>query len=323
MMKQANSLLSGPINTMRSYLHDIGRVPLLTREEEIQYGQQVQKMVEYQTVKANLKETLQYEPSLEEWAAELEITVDELEAVLEDGEFAKRQMVAANLRLVVNIAKQYQNRNVDLLDLIQEGALGLQMGVEKFDPDRGFKFSTYAYWWIRQAITRAISQSSRTIRLPIHLVEVLNKIKRSQRELSQRLGRTATLNEIAAELDLEPEKVLQYLSYSKRPMSLDMRVGDNEDTDLIDILEDDSTSPIANLEKVSLSQDLHNAIDQLPPMMRDILVMRFGLDGNEALSLSEAGRRLGISRERVRQIQQKAYKLLRQQHSEIRHYLAS
>ncbi|OUC14087.1 MAG: RNA polymerase subunit sigma [Alkalinema sp. CACIAM 70d] len=323
MMKQANSLLSGPINTMRSYLHDIGRVPLLTREEEIQYGQQVQKMVEYQTVKANLKETLQYEPSLEEWAAELEITVDELEAVLEDGEFAKRQMVAANLRLVVNIAKQYQNRNVDLLDLIQEGALGLQMGVEKFDPDRGFKFSTYAYWWIRQAITRAISQSSRTIRLPIHLVEVLNKIKRSQRELSQRLGRTATLNEIAAELDLEPEKVLQYLSYSKRPMSLDMRVGDNEDTDLIDILEDDSTSPIANLEKVSLSQDLQNAIDQLPPMMRDILVMRFGLDGNEALSLSEAGRRLGISRERVRQIQQKAYKLLRQQHSEIRHYLAS
>ncbi|MGI0494663.1 RNA polymerase sigma factor, RpoD/SigA family [Alkalinema pantanalense CENA528] len=322
-MNQAHSLLCGPINTMRSYLHDMGRVPLLTREQEIQYGQQVQKMMEYQSVKASLTNTLGHSPSLEEWAAELEITVDELEAVLEDGEMAKRNMVEANLRLVVNIAKQYQNRNVDLLDLIQEGALGLQTGVEKFDPDRGFKFSTYAYWWIRQAITRAISQSSRTIRLPIHLVEVLNKIKRSQRELSQKLGRTATLNEIAAELDLEPEKVLQYLSYAKRPMSLDMRIGDNEDTDLIDVLEDESTSPAAHLEKAALSEDLRHAIDELPPIMQEVLVMRFGLDGNEALSLSEAGRRLGISRERVRQIQQKAYKLLRQRHSDIRHYLAS
>ncbi|WP_277875335.1 RNA polymerase sigma factor, RpoD/SigA family [Alkalinema sp. FACHB-956] len=308
---------------MRSYLQDIGRVPLLTREEEIQYGQQVQKRVEYQAVKAALAARLGHDPSLEEWAAELELTVDELEAVVEAGEFAKRRMVEANLRLVVNIAKQYQNRNVDLLDLIQEGALGLQMGVEKFDPDRGFKFSTYAYWWIRQAITRAISQSSRTIRLPIHLVEALNKIKRSQRELSQKLGRTATLNEIATELDLEPEKVLQYLSYAKRPMSLDMKVGDNEDTDLVDILEDESTSPAVHLEKVALSQDLQSAIGELPPIMQEILVMRFGLDGNEALSLSEAGRRLGMSRERVRQIQQKAYKLLRQGHSEIRHYLAS
>lgn len=322
-MAQQQTTFSGPINTMRSYLQDIGRVPLLTREEEIKYGRQIQTMLEAQQVQETLVEQLDRAPSSEEWAAALEVTVDELEAALEAGDRAKRKMVEANLRLVVNIAKQYQNRNIDLLDLIQEGAVGLQRGAEKFDPSRGYKFSTYAYWWIRQAITRSISQHSRTIRLPIHLVEILNKVKREQRVLSQELGRTPTIQEVAIALDLKPEKVRKCLDYARQPISLEKRVGDNADTELIDILEDESTSPSEHVAKLGLSQDLQKAIAQLPDTMREIIIMRFGLDGNEALSLSESGRRLGMSRERVRQLQQKAYKLIRQRNSGMRHYLAS
>ncbi|WP_319633216.1 RNA polymerase sigma factor, RpoD/SigA family [Romeriopsis navalis] len=308
---------------MRSYLQDIGRVPLLSREEEIEYGRQIQTMLEYRQTKEMLVERLKRDPSLEEWAAALEITVDTLEVGLANGDYAKRKMVEANLRLVVNIAKQYQNRNIDLLDLIQEGAVGLQRGAEKFDPSRGYKFSTYAYWWIRQAITRAISQHSRTIRLPIHLVEVLNKIKRQQRELSQQLGRTPTIEEVATTLEMEPEKVRQCLDYARQPMSLEKRIGDNGDTELGDILEDESTSPSEHVEKITLSHDLQKAISQLPDIMREIIIMRFGLDGNEALSLSESGRRLGMSRERVRQLQQKAYNIIRQRNSGMQHYIAS
>lgn len=322
-MNQQKQRLAGPINTMTAYLQDIGRVPLLDRDEEIQYGRQIQTMLDYKRVKQTLTEKRESEPSVEEWAATLEITVAELKAALKAGRSAKRKMVEANLRLVVNIAKQYQNLNIDLLDLIQEGAIGLQRGAEKFDPSRGYKFSTYAYWWIRQAMTRSISQSSRTIRLPIHLVELLNKIKRSQRELSQHLGRKPTINEIAASLDLEPNKVRQCLDYARTPLSLEQRVGDNADTELQDMLEDESVSPNRHVEKIALSHDLQTAITQLPDTMREIIIMRFGLNGDEALSLTEVGRRLSMSRERVRQLQKKAYTMIRQRHSGIRHYLAS
>ena len=171
---------------VRTYLHEIGRVPLLTHEQEIVYGKQVQQMMPLLEAKEALAETLEREPTMQEWADHVDLEESALKKIINQGTRAKRKMIEANLRLVVAIAKKYQKRNMEFLDLIQEGTLGLERGVEKFDPTRGYKFSTYAYWWIRQAITRAIAQQARAIRLPIHITEKLNKIKKVQRELSQR-----------------------------------------------------------------------------------------------------------------------------------------
>ncbi len=308
---------------MRSYLNDISRIPLLERSQEIEHGRQIQTMQAYRQSRLELAEALGREPSQEDWATQLELTVDELETAIESGEMAKRHMVEANLRLVVNIAKQYQHCNVDLLDLIQEGAIGLQRGAEKFDPTRGYRFSTYAHWWIRQAMTRAISQSSRTVRLPVHLVEILNKIRRSQRELSQSLGRIPNVNEVAKNLNLEPDQVRQYLSYGRHPLSLEKRVGENAETELQDLLMDNSVLPIERAERNELSQGVREAIEQLPATMREILISRFGLDGGKPLSLTEVGSQLGMSRERVRQLQQRAYNLIRQRNSDMRKHVAS
>jgi RNA polymerase nonessential primary-like sigma factor len=308
---------------MRSYLNDISRIPLLERSQEIEHGRQIQVMQAYYQSRLELAQELDREPTQEDWAAKLELTVDQLEGAIEAGDLAKRQMVEANLRLVVNIAKQYQNCNVDLLDLIQEGAIGLQRGAEKFDPTRGYRFSTYAHWWIRQAMTRAISQSSRTVRLPVHLVEMLNKIRRSQRELSQKLGRIPSMEDVAQNLNLEPDQVRQYLAYARQPLSLEKRVGENSDTELQDLLIDNSVLPIERAERNELSQGVREAIEQLPPNMREILVSRFGINGGKPLSLTEVGSQLGMSRERVRQLQQRAYNLIRQRNADMRKYVAS
>ena len=322
-MSQSSQVASVSIDSMRSYLQEISRVPLLDAQAEIEYGRAVQLMMNYEQIKELLIEKLTREPSIEEWAEAVELTVDDLETSLAAGNLAKRKMVESNLRLVVNIAKRYRNRNVDMLDLIQEGSLGLQRGVEKFDPSRGFRFSTYAYAWINQAITRAIAQSSRTIRLPIHVTELLNKVLRLQRELSQQLGRLPTVNEIGLELNLKPQQVRQLLEQAKQPISLEMRFGENSDTELGDMLEDEAILPTEYIEKLALSHDLQAVLRQLPSNMREIITIRFGLDGKESLSAAEVGRRLGISRERVRQLQQKAYQLIRQNNSDIRHYIAS
>ena len=186
---------------VRTYLREIGRVPLLTREQEIVYGKQVQQMMSLLEAKSDLVKKLRREPTLKEWAEQVQKSEAELNEALRAGQRSKRHMIEANLRLVVAIAKKYQKRNMEFLDLIQEGTMGLERGVEKFDPTRGYKFSTYAYWWIRQAITRAIAEKARTIRLPIHITERLNKIKKARQQLSQQLGRTPTLIDILTALE--------------------------------------------------------------------------------------------------------------------------
>jgi RNA polymerase nonessential primary-like sigma factor len=311
------------VDMVRTYLHEIGRVPLLTHEQEIVYGKQVQQLMALLETQQELTDKLDREPTAAEWAAASQVTEAELSQALRTGQRAKQKMIAANLRLVVAIAKKYQKRNLEFLDLIQEGTLGLERGVEKFDPMRGYKFSTYAYWWIRQAITRAIAQQARTIRLPIHITEKLNKIKKVQRELTQKLGRSPNPTEIGEELELEPAQIREFLILSRQPVSLDLRVGDNQDTELQDLLEDENASPEIYATQESLRQDLQDMLLELTPQQREVIVLRFGLNDGSELSLAKVGQRMNISRERVRQLERQALDHLRRRKANVRGYLAS
>ncbi|MCP6760715.1 MAG: RNA polymerase sigma factor, RpoD/SigA family [Fischerella sp. CENA71] len=320
-IKTKNS--TSQFDMVRTYLHEIGRIPLLNYEQEIFLSKQVQQMIAIIAVQDKLALELKREPTLQEWANSLKMSEEQLLDLLSKGQQAKHKMLVANLRLVVSIAKKYQKRNLDLLDLIQEGTLGLERGIEKFDPTKGYKFSTYAYWWIRQAMTRAIAQQGRTIRLPIHITEKLNKIKSTQRELSQKLGRTPSTAEIAQVLDLEPDEIRQHWLSARQPVSLEMRVGTELDTELQEMLEDDGLSPENYTIQKSLNQDIQNLLSKLPPQQQEILTLRFGLiDGNE-LSLAAVGERIGMSRERVRQLEQKALNTLRRHQNKLSCYLAS
>ncbi len=308
---------------VRTYLHEIGRVPMLTHEQEIIFGKQVQQMMALQEKKEALAKVLDHDPTDAELADHARIGEDDLKEAMQRGRRAKQKMIEANLRLVVSIAKKYQKRNLEFLDLIQEGTMGLERGVEKFDPMRGYKFSTYAYWWIRQAITRAIAQQARTIRLPIHITEKLNKIKKTQRELSQQLGRAATASEVAEALELEPSQIREFLTLARQPVSLDLRVGDNQDTELQDLLEDDGPSPETYMAQESLRQDLATLMADLTPQQREVIALRFGLEDGHELSLAKVGERMSISRERVRQLERQALDHLRRRKARVREYLAS
>ena len=311
------------VDMVRTYLQEIGKVPLLSHEQEIVFGKQVQKMMSLFEKREKLANKLEQEPTLVEWANFVGKEPTEVKKIVHQGKRAKQKMIEANLRLVVAIAKKYQKRNMEFLDLIQEGSLGLERGVEKFDPTKGFKFSTYAYWWIRQAITRAIAQQARTIRLPIHITEKLNKIKKTQRELSQRLGRSPTSAEIAESLELEPAQIREYFSIARQPISLDVKVGDNQDTELSELLEDDGISPDRYITQELMRHDLHKLLGELTPQQQQVITLRFGLIDGKELSLAKIGQRMNISRERVRQLEQQALAHLRKKRANVKEYIVT
>jgi RNA polymerase nonessential primary-like sigma factor len=309
---------------LRSYLRDIGRVPLLTHEQEITLGRQVRDLVALEELEAEL--TLRSggeKPSQEQLAAEAGLTVPLLKRRLQVGRRAKERMVAANLRLVVSVAKKYTKRNMELLDLIQEGTIGLVRGVEKFDPTRGYKFSTYAYWWIRQGITRAIAEKSRSIRLPIHITETLNKLKKGQRELSQELGRTPTVSELAQAVELPEEEVKDLLCRARQPVSLETKVGDGEDTELLDLLAGDGVLPNEMVDGECLKGDLRALVEQLPELQARVLRMRYGMEGEEPMSLTSIARELGMSRDKTRNLERRALEGIRNRSHELHHYLVA
>ena len=292
-------------DSVRLYLREIGKIPLLNSEEELDLAQ---KIVANRDELAEIREKLDDE---ELDAAERR----KLQAKATKLSKPKDKMAEANMRLVVSIAKRYSGRGLDFLDLIQEGNTGLLRAVEKFDPDKGFKFSTYATWWIRQAITRAIADQARTIRIPVHMVETINKLLRTQRRMTQELNREPTMEELSTELELEPEKIEYIMKIKQDISSLDAGVGrdgDEEDSVLSDFIEDEETiSPEDSATNQLLKEQVQDVLSSLSDREQKIVRMRFGLDNGKNHTLEEVGQEFAVTRERIRQIEAKALAKLR------------
>ena len=344
----------GSSDLVRLYLQDIGRVDLLSHEEELTLARLVQRrehllqerrtlakqsnelqaLVDLEHSRQQLASHLGHWPSLQLWSehqhrsgAELKealkaghaawarlsaLSSGELKQALHQGRRARDRMIQANLRLVVAVAKKYQQRGMELLDLVQEGTLGLERAVEKYDPTRGFRFSTYAYWWIRQGITRAIATQSRTIRLPVHVTEKLNRIKKAQRQIASEHGRLASVADLSKELGLSEEVIRMTLMRVPRSVSLDTRVGRDMDTELGELLEDGHATPEQALTKAQLHDDLEALLEELSGREAEVIRLRFGLENDTPQTLSQIGEDLHLSRERVRQIETRALLKLRQ-----------
>ncbi|MEO0768835.1 MAG: RNA polymerase sigma factor, RpoD/SigA family [Cyanobacteria bacterium J06649_4] len=296
-----------------AFFKEMARYPLLQPTEEIELARQVRIIVDLEERSEAMREQLNRRPTLAELAEAFDCSESQLKQKLRQARAAKRRMIRSNLRLVVSIAKRYLNRGVPFLDLIQEGALGLNRAAEKFDPDKGYKFSTYAYWWIRQGITRTIANDARTIRLPIHIVEKLNKLKKAHRELRKELQRTPTEAEVAAALDMTAEQLRTLQQVQRKSLSLNHRVGKGEDTELMELLEDGhSLSPESQISESMMRQEISDVLTEvLTEREKEIIALRYGLTTGETHTLEEVGGIFQLSRERVRQIQTKAMRKLR------------
>jgi RNA polymerase primary sigma factor len=305
-LKQArkDAEMTASADSVRAYLKQIGKVPLLNAEQEVELAKRIE---------AGLYAAERLRAAEEEGGEPLQIPMRrDLEWIGRDGERAKNHLLEANLRLVVSLAKRYTGRGMAFLDLIQEGNLGLIRAVEKFDYTKGYKFSTYATWWIRQAITRAMADQARTIRIPVHMVEVINKLGRIQRELLQDLGREPTPEELAKEMDITPEKVLEIQQYAREPISLDQTIGDEGDSQLGDFIEDSEAVVAVDAVSFSLLQDqLQQVLQTLSEREAGVVRLRFGLTDGQPRTLDEIGQVYGVTRERIRQIESKTMSKLR------------
>ena len=292
---------AGTSDTVRLYLREIGQVDLLTTEDERRLAQLIEEgQVAAKQIDAGVADRTQERLMLR---------------AVQRGERAKSELTQANLRLVVSIAKRYSGRGMQLLDLIQEGNLGLMRAVDKFDHTKGFKFSTYATWWIRQAITRAIADQARTIRIPVHMVEHMNRLTRMRRQMHQQLEREPTIDELAEKLQLEPDRVRELMRISLDPLSLDSPVGEEDESNLADFIEDSTVdTPADAATRAMLHQAVEDVLGELSDREQEIVRMRFGLDGAQARTLEEVGKEFGVTRERVRQIEAKTLAKLRHPH---------
>jgi RNA polymerase primary sigma factor len=298
-------------DSIRLYLQEIGRIRLLRADEEIELARKIADLLGLERERAKLASKLDREPSDAEWAELSGMPLRAFQRRLHIGRRAKDKMVQSNLRLVVSIAKKYMNRGLSFQDLIQEGSLGLIRAAEKFDHEKGYKFSTYATWWIRQAITRAIADQSRTIRLPVHLYETISRIKKTTKLLSQEMGRKPTEEEIATRMEMTIEKLRFIAKSAQLPISLETPIGKEEDSRLGDFIESDGEMPEDQVAKNLLREDLEGVLATLSPREKDVLRLRYGLDDGRMKTLEEIGQIFNVTRERIRQIEAKALRKLR------------